>query len=190
MKKLILIALVAVMIVPMTSYGFGFLNITGAQLERLDTDSYRLRVSYDWGGAMLPALLTPTNEFGPPTPTLQMFDIAGGGSAYNFFSLASKNSWTGKGDNASLKNTGNQFGFDFDAADPLATRFDFSSHGVIEWLGSNQIGGSLLPATSYFSETFDSRFSMETTPSAVPEPATAALLGLGLLGVVLYRKRK
>jgi hypothetical protein len=191
MKKLILIALVAVMIIPMSSYGFGFLNITGAQLERLDFDSYRLRVSYDWGGDLLALQKTPDYLLGPPTPTLQTFGVTGGGAGYNFFNQASRSEWVRQGVLLGVRNTGNQFGFDFDAADPLATSFDFLTHGELTWIGTTQqSNGAPLAPTTYFTENFDSQFSLTTTPSAVPEPATAALLGLGLLGVVIYRRRK
>ncbi len=192
MKKLLLLTLLVALILPITSHAFGFLNITGAQLTHLSGATYRLRVNYDWGGDLLNAFISPSIMLGPPTPQLNSFNVTGGGTGFNFFNQAGKVSLiSNRLLFHSLLSTGNQFGFDFTSTDPLATSFTFLDQGKIDWYESTQYrNGSFLPPTYCFSESFNGKFTLPTDPTAVPEPASALLLGLGLAGAVIVKRRK
>lgn len=192
MKKLLLLTLLVALILPITSQAFGFLNITSAQLTKLDATTFRLRVSYDWGGSILSAFISPTIMLGPPTPQLNSFGVTGGGTGFNFFNHTGTTSLVTTGHlNHSLLSTGNQFGFDFTSTDPLATSFTFLDQGKIDWYESTQYrNGTFLPPTYCFSESFNGNFTLPTDPTAVPEPASVLLLGLGLAGAVIVKRRK
>jgi hypothetical protein len=191
MKKLILLLMAVLVITPMTSYGqLGFLNITPQQLTRLDATTFRLRVTYDWGGRILPALIGQNPVQGFPTPTLMSFDITGF-SGFNFFNQTSANTFVRNGTDVQLRSIGNQYGFDFSVNDPLASSFSFLTQGQIQWIYPTQTGtGSLLGSGIAATENYNGQFTLTTDPPSVPEPASVFLLGLGLLGVVIVKRRK
>ena len=191
MKKLILVLLAVLVILPITSQAFGFLNITNAQLMKLDASTYRLRVTYDWGGTLLNAQVFPTLMLGPQIPKLSSFNITGGGSQFNFFNQSSTSLLSHVGTTWSSRSTGNQFGFDFSASNPLASSFTFLDQGQITWHQTSQV--PYLPGISTFntfSENFNGQFTLPADPSVVPEPASVLLLGLGLAGAVIVKRRK
>jgi hypothetical protein len=192
MKKLIILLMVAMVLLSATSsYALGFLNITGTQLTRLDASTFRLRVSYDWGGSILPALLTTTTHQGFPTPTLTAFSITGANTGFNFFSQNAGLVKSGSVLNMKLTSTGNQFGFDFNVNNPLTSSFTFFNAAQIQWIYPTQTPtGSFLTPGVALTENYNGQFTINTDPISVPEPASALLLGLGLAGMVFIKRRK
>ncbi len=191
MKKMILLLLVVLIVTPMVSYSYGFLNITNAQLSRLDASTFRLRVTYDWGGEWVPAQITDANWYGPQMPGLESFGVTGGGTQFNVVNDTIPGALYRSGASRATKSIGNLFGYDFNADDPLVSSFTFLYQGSIAWNESSQSpNGSDISTQFCFSRSFDGSFTLPANPSSVPEPASLLLLGLGLVGAIIVKRRK
>lgn len=119
----------------------------------------------------------------------------------------------GFGTGADFVPVGPGFGLDFDTPEgdppPTSTVFPVLNHqpNLVEWSGAtvNYLGGGAGPFSVAFSLSIDipdglaalhpqgvNRFTLRSFPTAqqVPEPMTAALVGLGLAGATVRRGRR
>ena len=190
MKKMMLMALTLVLLIPCASWSFGFLNISSVELARLDADSYRLRVTYDWGGDLLAASVPEPDLYGPGIPSLTFFSLTGPAASYNIVSELSTAVISGQGSGMHREAMNNVYGFDFDYTDPFASSFKFDYAGDIHWYATHQNSLGFQPLIDERLETFGGSFNASVAPLLVPEPSTALLFGLGMLGFGLVRKRR
>jgi hypothetical protein len=190
MKRIVSLAIALVLLLPCLSWSFGFVNISDVEFSRLDASTFRLRVTYDWGGAILPwpTYYQSLDSYGPADPSLEMFDVTGVEGAMNLYSQNATPIYTLAGSDSRVLCTGNVYGFDFAVTDPSQTSFTFNSYGEIHWYTSYQYDETSQDPVDQFSESFASSF-VAIDPTSVPEPATFFLVGAGLLGTVAYRRK-
>jgi hypothetical protein len=179
------------LLLPCLSWSFGFLNISNVELSRLDASNYRLRVTYDWGGDILPwpTLSESPEIYGPANPSLTAFEVKGGGASYNYFASTAAQVYKLAGPSSHVTSTGNIYGFDFAASDPSLSNYSFSTYGEIHWFTSHQIDPNILDPVDQFTESFSGSFDLSKDPVVVPEPTTLLLFGVGAIGTVLARRR-
>jgi len=194
MKRIIFFAAVLVVMSPVLSWSFGFVNVTGVSLTRLDADSYHLNVTYDWSGALIYSAnyIDNVEIFGPGDPVLTEFTVTGPYSSYNLVNQGAATHLVRSGSGYKLISTNNTLGFDFDVPDPGVTMFDFTTSAAIHWYASHQIGGQSFEPVDILQETYTGGFQagIQLDPPTVPEPATAVLFVGGVAGLAAIARRK
>jgi hypothetical protein len=203
MKKYI--PLVAILLVMMTvgpAQGtLSWVNISGVSIERLDSDSYRLRVAVDWQAEDMQWDWIPYGDNPVPPP------ISTGGS-FNSFSLTVLGSsqynptinavgWPeycynapGTWQEEAYYNWGpwqaqsfdeTVFGYDFDLAESPAEPFNLTYDATIDW--SFRYDAIYHP---YYKENH----SGDISAMVIPEPTSLILVGLGAAAISLRLRRR
>ena len=172
-----LMCLLLVLLLPASSFGFGFVSISRAYIEQLDFDTYRLRVEVEYGG-LLPR---PPND----GPYLIGFELESIDGAFNptknvEFGINDAGQWASDDSRVSL--TG-EFGYDFTASGFDGSPMVLDYRAVLSWpyQSFNESGEEFWHANT---ETHEGTLEVH----AIPEVCTLALVGLGLLGVGVARR--
>jgi len=169
--------LALVLILPATTLGFGWVNISRAYIEQLDFDTYRLRVEVEYGEFMP----RPHTE----GPFLHGFEIGTPLGAYNptqniDLGLNEAGEWLADDPDVSLTSV---FGYDFDMPGWDGQPMVLGYTAQLNWL---QDVSSLDGPSFVYAEAETHQGTIEV--HAIPEPATMILLGLGLAGIGLARR--
>ncbi len=203
MKKYI--PLVAIMLVIITAGSaqamLSWVNITGASIERLDSDSYRLRVAVDWQAEDMQWNWVQFEDYPTPPP------LSTGGS-FNFFSITMLGSnqcnptinaigWPefcynapGTWQEEAYYNRGpwqaqsfdeTVFGYDFDLAESPAGPFSLAYDATVDW--SFRYDAIYHP---YYKENHSGEFAA----MVIPEPTSLILVGLGAAVIGLRMRRR
>ncbi len=194
MKRIIFIAVVLVVMSPMLSWSFGFVNVTGVSLTRLDADSYHLNVTYDWSGALIysPTFINGIDIFGPGVPILADFAVTGPYSSYNLVNQKATSRVVRSGSSYNVVSTNNALAFDFDVTDPGVTMFNFATAGNMHWWATHQVSLQDSEPIDILQESYSGSFQagVQLDPPTVPEPATALLFVGGVAGLAAIARRK
>lgn len=198
--SILAILLVFVMVGPAGAM-LSWIVVTGASIERLDTDSYRLRVAVDWSADPMQWEWVPFEENPVPPP------ISTGGS-FNFFSMTLLGTqqynptinaigWSEFCDNEpgywqdeayynwgpwqaqSFDNT--VFGYDFDLAVSPTEPFVLGYDATVDW--SFRYDAIYHP---YYAESHSGQFAA----MVIPEPASLMLVGIGAIALGFRFRRK
>jgi hypothetical protein len=193
--------LLVVMMVGPAAAMLSWVTVAGASIERLDSDSYRLRVDVDWNADPMQWEWVPFEGNPVPPP------ISTGGS-FNFFSVTLLGSqqynptinavgWSEFCSNApglwqdeayynwgpwqaqSFDNT--VFGYDFDLAVSPTEPFTLSYDAAIDW--SFRYDAIYHP---YYMESHSGQFAA----MVIPEPASLILVGMGAATIGLRLRRR
>jgi hypothetical protein len=191
---------VAMMVGPAQAM-LSWVNISDVSIQRLDDDSYRLRVAVDWAAEDMQWEWVPVENYPTPPP------ISTPGS-FNFFSLtllgttqynATQNAvgwpdycynapglWQEEayynwGPNQAQPFDQTVFGYDFDLAEPALGPFALSYNATVDW--SFRYDAIYHP---YYQENHAGDFAA----MVIPEPATLILFGLGVAALGLGLRRR
>ena len=193
MKKGLIVLMVVALPLPLAAFPLGWLTVSAPCVTQLDSDSYRLRFDVDWGGDNY---VDPVYDVVDVPPVFSRLTCSVlGTTQYNatancgdlFTGYNTPGDWYGGGTvglGAFCLGSG-EFGYDFDYMGPIGVPIIFSYSASIVWNG--------LAVTQEYDEgwiCYDETFSGETLASAVPEPTTLTLFGLGLIGAAMIRRRK
>lgn len=187
-----------------------WINFANPYVEHLDGNQYRFRVDVNWGGGQWradgweyceehgPQYLFP--ELNELRLNLAISPDAKSYSAFNptinHISSADWPGWSKPGDwygggfvppwsPAGL--TGTEFGWDFTYKGAPDAIFTFDYEALVDWSGNLCVMKAGSPDMRYFSYT--ESYSGSFSTGIIPEPTTILLIGLGLCGIGLIRKR-
>ncbi len=191
MKKGLIVLMVMALPLPIAAFPLGWLTVSTPYLTQLDSDSYRLRFDVEWGGENY---VDPVYDWVDVPPvfsrlTCSIFGTEQYNTTLNAVEGGSCNlpgDWYGGGSATEgyfCLGSG-EFGYDFDWAGPISDPLLFSYSAVIAWSGCAVTPEGDAPPVLY-----DETFSGETFASAVPEPTTLVLFGMGILGATFARRR-
>ncbi len=194
MRKLILISVILLML-PTASWSLGYFNISSSSLQQLDLDSYRLRVNVDFGDISWQnpeTYITNFHTFSLSLLGSSQYNTTFNGGLENIIGIPGY--WSAGDFGFSPGSFSSfEFGYDFDLTAPLTEplTMTYDAHFM-----SNAIS-VYDPVTKDFlgydfeTTNFTGSFTVgEINPSAVPEPASMLLFGLGLVGAGIIRRKK
>ncbi|MCP4570373.1 MAG: PEP-CTERM sorting domain-containing protein [FCB group bacterium] len=173
----------------------GWMNLTHANIQHLDGDTYRFRAAFEWGGD---SYIDPTSKYevDPVLDHLLMGNPMGEPIDWTYnhtgaMGYSDPGHWfggytpfSGTGGASGLR--GPEFGWDFIYNGPANAVFSMSYTGVMAWQEFDFLSNR---AYGRAEEEFSADFEVALY-SAIPEPTTIILLGFGLTGLgIICRKR-
>ncbi len=194
---------------PPLSWGFGAFTVTQATITPQLSGDYRVEIYVDWDRTPISAFTTDRSfdspEFSPTwrgnaDPYLTRFATSGFGSMSNFTAEYGYDRWTdptmeapewhSQGYGHSPGSLGSYFAFDFSTPFLVDEPISFEYSAMIDYVSPvvrfDQNG---YPVEQYGDWLGQSESSGQFTATVVPEPTTLVLVGLGLMGAGLLRRR-
>ena len=202
-KTTALLVTILTVITACPAYGMlSWLQVADVSLQRLDLDSYRLRVAVDWHAEDMSWEWMPFEEFPTPPPisTPARFNYFGlsllgerqynpttnfvgwPGYYYNTPGAWQAEAYDNRGPWQGSSFSETVFGYDFDMADPITSPLLLDFRGTIDW--SFRYDAIYHP---YYHEYHGGTAAV----MIIPEPPTALLFAFGLIiiGCTVLRRR-